>query len=220
MFMRSYKLIAIVAVALLPASASAQQEKAAATAAPPGLTAISPIFSQLLMMSQPAGFKPAFENTKGDRYIREAIPVGQTLEGWTELVTVTGARNLAAQPHATPRAFVEQISAGFQNACPETFSSRVIGETKLDGNDAFIAIVGCGALKSGPPRSEAALLIGLKGKADMYTIQWAERGPVATGMKVEIDGKWEARLKALGPIRLCPIVRGEKAPYPSCVGKG
>lgn len=186
---------------------------------PPAMTAISPIFSQLLMMSHPAGFKPAFENAKGDRYIREAIRTGDTLEAWTEMITVTGARDGAKKPGATAQAFVQQIGGGFQKACPDTFSSRVIGATQFGRHDAFIAIVGCGAVKAGTSRSEAALLIAIKGDADMYTIQWAERGPASTTFKVEIDDKWATRLKSLGPILLCPIVPGEKAPYPSCVNK-
>lgn len=186
---------------------------------PPAMTAVSPIFSQLVMMSYPAGFKVAHERANADRYIREAVPAGESVEGWTQMITVTGAKGQAATPNASAQAFVQQIGAGFQRACPETFSSRVIGATKFDGHDSFVAIVGCGHVESGAARSEAALIVAIKGAADIYTFQWAERGPVAENLKVEIDDKWASRLKALGPFRLCPIVPGEKAPFPSCVNR-
>ena len=222
--MRRSRAIAMVAYALAAVSticsATAQNKSPpdSQKQAPASFTVISPIFGQLVMFAHPARFRPVHESSKGDRYIREVVPTGQTVEAWSEMITVTGAKGLAAVPHSTPRAFVEQIGGGFRRACPETFSSRVIGETQFGGHDAFIAIVGCGVVKSAPsPRSEAALLIALKGAADMYTIQWAERGAASDKLKVEIDETWSTRLKSLGPIRLCPIVAGEKAPYPSCV---
>jgi len=48
-------------------------------------------------------------------------------------------------------------------------------------------------------------------------VQWAER-TAAVGKPVElVRDKWLDRIKALGPIKLCPIVPGEAAPYPSCI---
>jgi len=39
--------------------------------------------------------------------------------------------------------------------------------------------------------------------------------------KPSIDhAKWKERLGKLKPIQFCPIVPGEAAPYPICVGKG
>jgi hypothetical protein len=44
---------------------------------------------------------------------------------------------------------------------------------------------------------------------------------LAVAGKPAIDeAKWRERLRQLQPIRFCPIVPGEAAPYPSCVGKG
>ena len=63
-----------------------------------------------------------------------------------------------------------------------------------------------------------ALLITLKGATDYYTIQWAERGPESDEPPVN-DDRWQARLRDLSPINLCPIMLGEAAPYPSCVDK-
>jgi hypothetical protein len=51
-----------------------------------------------------------------------------------------------------------------------------------------------------------------------YTLQWAERGPAAGKIAID-EAKWQARLRQLQPIRLCPILPGEHAPYPSCVSK-
>ena len=61
-------------------------------------------------------------------------------------------------------------------------------------------------------------LIAIKGTADIYTVQWAERGAAADKADVA-NAKWQERLKKLSPLRVCPIVPGEASPYPSCIGK-
>ena len=61
-------------------------------------------------------------------------------------------------------------------------------------------------------------MLAFKGSADYYTIQWAERG-VGSAQPLTLDSAyWAKRLTQLAPIRLCPIVPGEPAPYVSCIG--
>ena len=62
------------------------------------------------------------------------------------------------------------------------------------------------------------LIIAIKGERDYYTIQWAERSGASTTPIQFDEKKWMERLKRLTPVKLCPIVPGETAPYPSCVG--
>jgi hypothetical protein len=183
---------------------------------------ISPIFSQLVLFAFPKGFKTVFENTNrnGDQYIRESVLEGETVDQWTQMITVTGAKGLAANQNVTPQSFITQIGAGFRRACPDSFSAKGIVAAKVSGQDAYMGVAACGtALSSGVPHSETALLIGLKGSDDYYTIQWAERGPASSGPVAIDDQKWLDRLKALNPIRLCPRLPGEAAPYPSCLNQ-
>jgi hypothetical protein len=78
-------------------------------------------------------------------------------------------------------------------------------------------VVGCGKVGGADEaRSETALIVAIKGNADMYTVQWAARGAPAAKADIE-DARWPERLKQLAPIRICAIVAGEKAPYPSCL---
>jgi len=60
------------------------------------------------------------------------------------------------------------------------------------------------------------LLIVVEGVKDYYTIQWAERGDASElPLKFE-SAKWTGRFKKLLPIKLCSLLPGEAAPYPSC----
>jgi hypothetical protein len=151
-------------------------------------------------------------------YIREFVPEGEDINTWTQIITVTGAKGLASNPDVTPRKYAEGMAAGFRQACPESFSAGKISDMKISGHVGTIQIVSCGTSPStGGKTSESALIAVIRGEKDYYTIQWAERSkPSATPLAIE-TGKWAERLMLLGPIKLCPIVPGERAPYSSCI---
>jgi hypothetical protein len=208
-----------IAIGLLCAAATASwAEGPAPKGAATSVTAISPIFGQLVRFSMPASFIAVSENTNGQSYIREAVPRGETTEAWTQMITVSGYKGLAGNPNYSPQGFAEKMAAGFKAACPETFAAKGLGETKFGDQDAFIAVAGCGKINaSADGHSEIALIVIVKGVTDSYTIQWAERTPSRPSAPVIDDAKWQERLHALMPIRFCAIVAGEAAPYPSCM---
>jgi len=182
--------------------------------------AVSPIFSQVVMLSLPKGFKTVFENTDGEHYTREAVLDGETVERWSQMITVTGAKGLAATPELTPQSFLERIAGGFKGACPDTFSAKALRAIKISGRDAFVALAGCGTVSSeGGGHSESALLVAIKGAADYYTIQWAERGPASSRPLVFNDATWTDRFDKLSPIKICPLVAREAPLYPRCVNQ-
>jgi hypothetical protein len=234
--MNSTRTMPIVLVALstflAPAPTASAQSPAAPKAAapktatpkpatPPSFTVISPIFGQLVRFSMPPAFAPAsFEKTNGPSYIREAVLKGETVEAWTQMITVTGAKDTAANPQMTPQSFAVSMAAGFKKACPDTFAVKPFGAVKFGDQDGFAAVVGCGRIETTPDKhGETALIVAVKGSADYYTIQWAERAPSSADKPAIDEAKWRDRLSKLQPIRFCPIVPGEAAPYPSCVGK-
>ncbi len=185
---------------------------------PPFVTVISPIFGQLVAFSQPSSFVLGFENVDGSNYIREVVPSGETVEKWTQMITVTGVKELAEQREVFPVTVASTIANGYQKSCPKTFSATSLPPPEVVGYRSFVAVVGCGTVTgNGPERSEAALIIAIKGESDFYTIQWAERGKASAAPFALDTAAWEKRLADLGPIRLCRIVAGETAPYPSCV---
>ncbi len=196
---------------------------------PAPLRVISPIFSQLVMFSMPASFVAVTEGSKGPSYIREAVLKGETPDRWTQMITVTGAKGAAGNPGVSPQSFAASIAGGFKGACPETFAAKglgekgvgekSLGETRFGDQDAFVVVAGCGQIGAGPDKhSETALIAVVKGSSDYYTLQWAERAAPVDSPGID-DAKWQQRMRLLQPIRLCPIVPGEAAPYPSCAGK-
>jgi hypothetical protein len=199
------------------AQAPAAPKNAQPDTPPTAFTVISPIYGQLVRFSMPSNFAVAYENAKDGNYIREAVPKGETLQAWTQMITVTGAKGLAGNRQVTPESFAGSIAAGFKNACPDTFDAKPFGATRFGDRDGFVA--GCGRVASSADKhSETVLIIAVRGNADVYTIQWAERASGAAKPATD-DGKWKDRLSKLNPIMFCAIVPGEAAPYPSCANK-
>jgi hypothetical protein len=213
--------LAVAALGMLIAAPAAHaQTPAPKTGTPPSFTVISPIYGQLVRFSMPSTFVPAYENVNGPSYIREAVLKGETVKAWTQMITVTGAKDVAGNPQVTPEKFAVSMAAGFKRACPDTFAVKPFGAVKFGDQDAFVAVVGCGKVEtSADKHGETALIVAVKGSADYYTIQWAERAPSSVEKPAIDEAKWKERLNKLKPIRFCPIVPGEAAPYPSCVGK-
>ena len=209
------------AILLAPASAARAQTPPAAKAAPPAsFTVISPVYGQLVRFSMPSNFVAAHENVNGPSYIREAVPKGETAGAWTQMITVTGAKGAAGNPQMTPESFAVSMAAGFKKVCPDTFAVKPFGAQKFGAHDGFVAVAGCGRVETAADRhGETALMVVVKGSADVYTIQWAERAPSSADKPAIDEAKWRERLGRLNPIRFCPIVPGEAAPYPSCVGR-
>jgi hypothetical protein len=196
----------------------------AAAPSPPHLSSISPIFHQLVVFSLPAEFKTtnaAYEATKGAFYMREYVPQGETVDHWTQMITVTGTKDLAANQNATPRVLVSALANGVRSHCPETFATADVDAQMGGDYQGYAVITSCGHLQSGAEAySETAIVLAFKGSADYYSIQWARRGADSKRALSLDNAYWTKQFDRLRPIRLCPIVPGEAAPYPSCVGNG
>jgi hypothetical protein len=211
--MTTAKALMAASAALLATAASAQSP------APTAFTVISPVFGQLVAFSMPSGFVVVSENTNGSNYIREAVLKGESVDRWTQMITVTGVKGLAGNPKVSPESFTASIAGGFKRACPDSFTAKGFGATKFGDQDAYVAVASCGRVESSADKhSEIALVVTIKGSDDYYTLQWAERGPAAGKGAID-EVKWQTRQRQLQPIRLCPIISGERAPYPSCLGK-
>jgi hypothetical protein len=166
-------------------------------------TWLSPIWSELVSFTTPGNFKVVTEQVKGGFYIREAVLKDETAQRWTQMVTVTGAKGVAANPNFNPRKMAGPIVAGFNRACPTSFSEKEIGALTISGHEAYATLASCGTAQNGGyAHSETALLIFIKGNEDSYTLQWAERGAASDASLDLTDGKWQDRLKTLNPVMI------------------
>lgn len=180
---------------------------------------VMPVFSQIVAFSQPEGFGSIFSNTTATGYVHEFVPQGQSAQNWTQMVTLTGAKDAALNPEATPAAALQSMGARIRQRCPESFLWKPLGKLEANGHEGFAALLGCGTtpMQSGEARSEVVFVAAFRGSADIYTLQWAERAAAIASPPVPDEAVWGARFRQLLPIRVCKRVPGEPAPYPSCV---
>ncbi len=178
---------------------------------------VSPIFSQIVAHRIPGEFAPAFEKATTSSYIREAVPRGESLEEWSQMITVTGLNGARANEQASALALLQAIATNFQRACPKTFAVKSLGKFTIGEYEGIAALGGCGSTESGIPRSEVALLMTVKGSLDFYSFQWAERKPPTDGAPVFDETIWKSRFQKLMPIKICDRIPNEPAPYPSCI---
>lgn len=200
----------VAAMATAPASAAE-----AGTAV--RVRAVTPIFGELVLRGQPKGFSTVFEATRGPSYIHEMVPAGETAERWTEMITLTGARDLAGKPGADARSFAGGLAEGFRSSCPDTFAVGRPERVTVEGaRDALRFTVGCGRSPTTAGRtSEVATMLVFLGERNGYTLQWAWRGPAKAG-PADLTPPRAEMIEAMGSVRLCRQLPGEAAPYPSC----
>ena len=180
--------------------------------------ATMPVFSQIVGFGFPASFVKGNEQGSAEQYILELVPKGESVDNWTQMITLTGAKDLV-EKGATPDKILGFIADNFKKSCPDSFQAANLGEFKINGFPGQGALISCGSTKA-KPMSETAMVIALQGEKDFYTLQWAEhvknsKSPLDTsGDSVK---KWGSRQQMLAPVRLCARVPGEQAPYPSCL---
>ncbi|MGP8034905.1 MAG: hypothetical protein ACLPQ6_12305 [Steroidobacteraceae bacterium] len=202
-----------IAAALLPFAA------APGSAGPAAPRTISPVFHQLVAFSLPPPFKAAYEKTTDSFYIREHVPEGETVDEWSKMITLTGAKGLSYSPGASPQAYLQALARGFQRHCPDTYVSLDLGPQPSIPQVSFVTVASCGRVSSGgKAHSETSVMLAIKGSDDYYTLQWTERGRDSSHPLALDSRYWSARLAQLAPVQLCPIVPGEAPPYASCAG--
>jgi hypothetical protein len=210
---------ALISVATMSMAQNTSGSPGALAAQGHSVATVTPVYGQLVMFTYPVGFKPAYAKDAGTQYTQEFVLDGETVEKWSQMVTLTGSKGLAANQEVTPQRLLQHIAVGFQRSCPSSFAAQAVGPLKISGHDAFAALVGCGTVSTGEPRSEVAILLAVKGTADYYTIQWAERGQQSLQPPRIDPEKWLGRLKQLYPIKLCSRIPNEPAPYLSCINQ-
>lgn len=182
------------------------------------MRAVAPVFAQLVTYPVPGGFFPAYEAEAEGQYIHESIPAGETLQDWTQMMTLTGLQSAGGFP---PRDLALMILQGYEAACPGSFAASPLGTPEVTGaRGAYAAHLSCGTVAGqSPPRSEEMLIVVLAGTEDLYTLQWAERGPAHPGPLPFDADRWAMRYQALSQgLALCTPVPGEGPPFPSCTG--
>src|SRR5690348_10590638 len=84
---------------------------------------ITQIFGQILANRLPPGFEPVFENAKPGFYIQEFVLKGETVNQWTQMITLAGSKGLSSNSQLKPEYLVSMVASGFKHTCPQSFQT-------------------------------------------------------------------------------------------------
>ncbi|WP_240336099.1 hypothetical protein [Stenotrophomonas sp. B1-1] len=117
------------------------------------------------------GYAQAHQDTdpQGNRLV-EYVPQGQTVQDWTDMVTVNTAPHAA---NATPREFLGIIEAGWKLACPDA-QANWVGEGEEEGRPFAVLMLGC-PRNPGTGKPEFTWIKGIQGLQGFHTVQKAFR---------------------------------------------
>lgn len=127
--------------------------------------------TEQLLRPQAAGYVKGFEDTGADGgRLWEYVPEGETVEQWTQMLTVTVT---GGGIKATPRQFLGIIEQGWKRACPGAESSW-IREGEENGYPFALLMLTCpNNPASGKP--EYTWFKGMQGANNFYVVQKAFR---------------------------------------------
>jgi len=110
-------------------------------------------------------------------YVRESVLSGETVDHWSQMISVTGIEGGASVRSMSATRAAEMLASGYSKTCPDSYNRITLGSFDVDAYHAFAAVISCGTNpKLTPPQSESTLIVGIVGERELYTIQWGVRG--------------------------------------------
>ena len=179
--------------------------------------AITPIYSQLFLYALPDEFHTVSGGvTRKGHFTQQSVLAKESLQRWTQMITVSGDEALAFSGRTYPQKMIDDFGARMKKNCPDSFAMLPLNGVFVGSYDTVVAVVSCGSLGG---QSESIMQMAIKGGMDMYTLEWAVRGPPSRGPLKLDETQWTDRLRRLAPVRLCSVVANEQPPFPSCVNR-
>lgn len=162
----------------------------------------APIYGRVMAFPLPAAFALAYEGENGASRLRELTRDGESVEAWTQLITMTGFKGGAGQM-ALDR-YASAFVNGYAQNCPETFGVLQVnwpGQAPIPGAEAQVGLwMGCGTVAG---ISEQVAVIFAASGSDIFTLQWAERGAPGPKLTEPDWAIWDPRFELLYQARFC-----------------
>src|ERR1700735_4843221 len=82
-----------------------------------------------LLVTAPPGYKVGFTHKKPNMLMTEFVPAKETVENWTEMVTVQVFFGLKA----TPQQFMDDMGKSWRAACPDAEEAHTVADAPENG---------------------------------------------------------------------------------------
>jgi hypothetical protein len=157
----------------------------AAFCAPP---ALAELVNENLLAPAPPGYKVGSHDRKGVLQITEWVPANQTVENWTEMLTVQVFYGLKAAPEQ----FMHQLEQRWRGACPGAGDAQPVAGGVENGYPSLVWILEC-PKNPATGKMELTWFKGVQGNDSFYLVQKAFR---FTPSKAQIT-RWVGYLKGV-----------------------
>ena len=125
------------------------------------------LVNETLLVAKPPGYKVGWQNRNPQRLMSEMVPDGQTVENWTEMVTM----QIFFNQKTPPQLFRARMGALWSKACPNSIYQPVAADTER-GYPAEVWMQVCPANpKTGKP--EHTFFKAIQGNDSLYVVQKA-----------------------------------------------
>lgn len=154
-----------------------------------------------LITTAPAGYHVGFRNKSDDGLITEWVPAGETVENWTEMVTVQVFYHLKGSPEA----FMNNLEARWQRSCPGADKAMPIVNAVENGYPTLVWLLSC-PQNPASGKVEITWFKAMQGNDSFYVVQKAFKFAPS---KQQVT-RWVGYLKAVHvcdsrlPDRACP----------------
>lgn len=157
-----------------------------------------------LLVTLPNGFKVGFQTSKNGMNMQELVPNAETVENWSEMVTVQiflGRRDL------DPARFLATIQQQWLGACNGSKPNPVLNTT-VNGYVAASLQLHC-PINPAAGKPETTLFKAIKGNDSFYSVQRALRGAMTAPKVVTMSEYIEAVsvCDTRTPQHPCPAMR-------------
>lgn len=157
--------------------------------------AAAPSHAQLkgenLIVTPPAGFKVGYKGTNNGMNMMEWVPAGETVQNWSEMITVQIFNKRA---DLDPAQFLGRLQQQWLTACQGSKPASIL-TGKANGYTASMMMLHC-PLLAATGKPETTMFRAIKGNDSFYVVQRAVRA-------VASPGQVEKMKQYLGEVSVC-----------------
>jgi hypothetical protein len=166
-------------------------------------TAAAQLVNENLLVSVPDGYKIGFQDKEPNSLINEMVPESETVNDWTEMITVQIFYNL----RTAPEDFERKMASGWANACPGARIDNIASGPE-NGYPAGVWLLNC-PKNPATGKPEITWLKVMAGNDSLYVVQKAFKFTPSRDQVVQ----WMKYLRAVAvcdsrlPARACPSAK-------------
>ena len=121
-----------------------------------------------LLVTAPPGYKVGSSDKKPNMLMTEFVPAKETVENWTEMVTVQVFFGLKA----TPQQFMDDMAKRWRAACPDAEEAHTVADAPENGYPTLVWLLSC-PKNPGTGKPEITWFKAVQGNDSFYLVQKA-----------------------------------------------